>query len=87
MHTWATGLPGQRRSASVSESGSGSDQRAAAGVGDYRERERSATRDPSSRVPHTNSLTPTLSHTLAAIRGPALRAARNYPTSSRKAIW
>jgi hypothetical protein len=66
----------------VSEGGSGSDQRAAACVGGSRERERDATRGPSSRVPHTNSLTPTLSHTRAASRGPTLRAARNYPTAT-----
>ncbi len=47
-------------------SGSGSDQRLAACVGDWRERP--ATRSPSSRVTHTNSLTPSLSQ--AASRDP-----------------
>ena len=52
------GLSGnsKRRSASVRVSGSGSDQRGAACVGGSRERP--AARSPSSRVTHTNSLTP-----------------------------
>gem|GEM_PF-2721974 len=52
----------------------------AACVGGMGERERPATRSSSSRKTPTNSLTP--SPTRPAIRGPALRAARNYPTSS-----
>ena len=98
---WATGLPGHRRSASVRVSGSGSvsDQRKAACVGDSRERDgrarsarggqgglsvpkpqgRAARGTLSAfRVPHTNSLT--LTPTRPATRGPALRAARNFPT-------
>jgi hypothetical protein len=51
-------------------------------VGDSRVRERHAARDPSFRVPPTNSLTLTLSPTRHATRGPPLRAARNYPTDS-----
>jgi hypothetical protein len=64
----------------VSGSVSGNDRREAACVGDSRERERDATRDPTSRVsltrtqiatrmPPTNTLT--LPLTLAATRAPA----------------
>ena len=63
------GLP-RRRSASVSDSGSVSDQRGAASVGDSRVRERHAARDPSFRVPPTISLTLTLSPTRPATRDP-----------------
>ena len=66
------------KTATVRGSGSVSDQRKAACVGGWRERP--ATRSSSSRKTPTNSLTP--SPTRPAIRGPALRAARNYPTSS-----
>jgi hypothetical protein len=54
----------------VSDSGSVSDQRGAASVGDSRVRERHAARDPSFRVPPTNSLTLTLSPTRHATRDP-----------------
>ncbi|MGB8299389.1 MAG: hypothetical protein WCG85_28500, partial [Polyangia bacterium] len=57
-----------------------SDQRGAASVGDSRVRERHVARDPSFRMPHTNSLTP--SPTRPATRDPALRAARNFSTDS-----
>jgi hypothetical protein len=56
------GFPGNARrcnpaSVPVSESVSGSDKRMAACVGGLRGRKRPATHSPSSRVPHTNSLT------------------------------
>ena len=48
---------GPQRAELVSGCVSGSDQRVAVCVGGSREREGPATRPPSSRVPHTNSLT------------------------------
>jgi hypothetical protein len=85
------GIPDPSRSASVSGSVGGSDQRGTACVGDlgegrearvgwgglsvpkplWGERERPAESSPS-RKTHTNSLTPTLSPTRPAIRGPAV---------------
>ena len=61
-------IPGQRRSAPVSGSVSGSDQRGAAGVGDLAERVRCAKRSSPSRKTHTNSLTLTLTLTRPASR-------------------
>ena len=58
--TWARGLLGQRRPASVSGRGSVFGVRVAVGVGGSRERKRDATRGPSLRVPHTNTPSPTL---------------------------
>jgi hypothetical protein len=75
------GLSGNFRRRSASVSGSVSDQRGAACVGDSRVRERHAARDPSFRVPLTNSLT--LTPTRPATRDLACRAAPILPTGSR----
>ena len=67
----------EREAASVGGSVSVSDRRAAGCVGDLRERSFLALRAPlwpalpAPRVPPTNSLTPTLTPTRPAIRGPA----------------
>ena len=84
--TWETGLPVQPKSANVSGRGSVSGLRKAAYVGGSRERARPVTRGALTPSPHATRLSPVaheLAHTHAhAARRPALRAARNYPTTS-----
>ena len=98
--TWASDLPVQRRPARlasrvpVSGSGSVSGLRKAASVGGSRERARPATRDTRSahalapRIPLPAHPTRTRSRgPRPATRVPALRAARNFPTSSSYSNW